>query len=109
MDFPIDIVNKFTSVEMADFSVSVQTEYIYEKKAAKPGSVKPLNKEQELQTIFPKFEVAKLRKNVSTPFYISYIPTSMHTTKTTIMFSNPTVGEFQHEIVATVELPNPIQ
>jgi hypothetical protein len=31
---------------------------------------------------------------------------SMYTTKTTIFFINPVVGEFQHEIIATVEPPS---
>lgn len=109
VDFPIDIVNRFTSVEVADFSVTIQTEYIYEKKSVKPGTIKPLTKEQELQTIFPKFEVVKLRKNVNTQFQIAYIPTSLHTTKTTLVFSNPNVGEFQHEITATVDPPAVLQ
>ena len=109
MDFPIDIINRFPSVDAADFSVAVITEYIYEKKSVKPGTVKPLSKDQEVQSIFPKFEVVKLRKNANTAFQVSYVPISMHTTKTTLVFSNPTVGEFQHEIVAVVELPAPIQ
>lgn len=109
VDFPIDIINRFPSADVADFSVSVITEYVYEKKSVKPGTTKQLSKEQEVQTIFPKFEMVKLRKNVSTPFQMSYVPTSMHTTKTTLVFSNPTVGEFQHEVVAVVELPSPVQ
>lgn len=51
----------------------------------------------------------KLRKNVTTPFHVSYIPTSLNTTRTTLVFSNPTVGEFQHEITATVEPPAVLQ
>lgn len=51
IDFPIDIINKFTSVEMADFSVTVLTEYLYDKKA----KTKNMAQDQEVQTIYPKF------------------------------------------------------
>lgn len=33
---------------------------------------------------------------------------SLYTTKTTIFFLNPIIGEFQHEIIASVEPPGAI-
>lgn len=36
---------------------------------------------------------------------LNYVPMSMFTTKTTIFFVNEVVGEFQHEIIASVEPP----
>jgi hypothetical protein len=46
IEFPIEIINKFTSVEMADFSVAITTEYLYENKKPKPNTTKQIPKDQ---------------------------------------------------------------
>ena len=47
----------------------------------------------------------KIRKNGTTTLTLNYIPTANYTTKTTIFFLNSIIGEFQHEIIASVEPP----
>jgi hypothetical protein len=59
----------------------------------------------QIQTIYSKAENIKIRKNGTGTVTLNYIPMSMFTTKTTIFFVNNVVGEFQHEIIATVEPP----
>ena len=105
VDFPIDVVNKFAASEISEFSVSITTEYLYEPKKGKKEVSRRLQKNQECASVFTKFDVVRLRKNVPTQFLLSFIPTSMHTTRSIIIFSNLHVGEFQHEIIATVEPP----
>lgn len=65
----------------------------------------PLPKPQQVQTIFGKGENIKIRKNATASLTLNYVPMSLFTTKTTIFFVNDVVGEFQHEIIATVEPP----
>ena len=83
--------NKFTSAEMVDFTISYQTEYIFDKNKNKnPGSLLP--KEQQIQTIYGKQENVKIRKNGTASLTLNYLPMSMYTTKTTIFFLNPIIG-----------------
>ena len=59
----------------------------------------------QVQTIFGKGENIKIRKNGTATLTLNYVPMSMFTTRTTIFFVNEVVGEFQHEIIASVEPP----
>lgn len=61
-----------------------------------------------MKVIFCKQENVKIRKNGTVSLILSYIPLSLFTTKTTLIFSNSYVGEFQHEIIADVEPPTPL-
>ena len=61
-----------------------------------------------MQTIYGKHENIKIRKNGTVNLILNYIPTSLYATKTTIFFLNPIIGEFQHEIIGSVEPPAPI-
>ena len=92
---------------MVDFGISYQTEYIFETRGKK-NQVPPLAPDAQIQTIYGKQENIKIRKNGTVTLTLNYIPTSLFTTKTTIFFLNPIIGEFQHEIISTVEPPAPI-
>ena len=59
----------------------------------------------QIQTIYGKADSIKIRKNGTATLTLNYIPMSLFTTRTTIFFVNNIVGQFQHEIVATVEPP----
>ena len=48
----------------------------------------------------------KIRKNGIISLTLNYIPISLYTTRTVIYFSNPIIGEFQHEIIGVVEPPS---
>jgi hypothetical protein len=61
-----------------------------------------------LQTIYGKVDNVKIRKNGSVSLVLNYIPTTLYSTRTVIYFSNNIIGEFQHEIIGTVEPPNAI-
>lgn len=101
VEFPIEVYNKFTTAEMVDFTISYQTEYLFENRAKKKGDP-PLPKDLQIQTIYGKQESIKIRKNGTATLAFNYIPMSLYSTKTTIFFLNPVIGEFQHEIVANV-------
>ena len=105
VEFPIEVHNKFTSAEIVDFSITYQTEYIFEKTGRGKNAAPPLPKDQQIQTIYGKHDNIKIRKNGSANLTLNYIPTCYYTTKTTIFFLNPIIGEFQHEIIASVEPP----
>lgn len=105
IEFPIEVANKFTSSELVDFSITYQTEYIFEARSLKGKQGPPLAPEQQVQTIFGKAENIKIRKNGTASLTLNYVPMSMFTTRTTIFFVNEVVGEFQHEIIAAVEPP----
>ena len=62
--------------------------------------------EEQIQTIYGKVDNVKIRKNGSVTLTLNYIPTSFYTTRTIIYFTNSIVGEFQHEIVGSVEPPS---
>lgn len=65
-------------------------------KGKNKNAAPPLPKEMQAQTIFGKQENVKIRKNGTATLTLNYIPMSLYTTKTTIFFLNPIVGEFQH-------------
>ncbi len=99
VEFNIDVSNKFTSSEIVDFAITYETEYIFENVAKSKGGKHehaPLNEEDQVQTIYGKVDNVKIRKNGSVTLTLNYIPTSLHTTRTIIYFSNSIVGEFQH-------------
>ena len=55
IEFPIEVTNKFTSSELVDFTITYQTEYIFETKMMKgKNSAPPLPKELQVQTIYGK-------------------------------------------------------
>ena len=101
VEFPIEVYNKFTTAEMVDFTISYETEYIFESRGKK-NYVPPLSSDQKVQTIYGKQDNIKIRKNGTITLTLNYIPTTLFTTKTTIFFLNPIIGEFQHEIIASV-------
>ena len=92
---------------MVDFSITFETEYIFETRGKK-NTNPPLSSDQKIQTVYGKQENIKIRKNGTISLTLNYIPTTLFTTKTTIFFLNPIIGEFQHEIIASVEPPAPI-
>lgn len=97
IEFPIEVANKFTSSELVDFSITYQTEYIFESRLLKgKNATPPLPKEQQVQTIYGKGDSIKIRKNGTATLTLNYVPMSMFTTRTTIFFVNEVVGEFQH-------------
>lgn len=109
IEFNIDVANKFTSAELVDFAITYETEYIFENapKGKKTEKIL-LAEEEQLQTIYGKVDNVKIRKNGTVSLTLNYIPTSLYTTRTIIYFCNAMVGEFQHEIIGTVEPPTVI-
>lgn len=81
---------------MVDFAISYQTEYIFESRGKNKNAAPPLPKEQQTQVIFGKQDNVKIRKNGTVSLTLNYVPMSFYTTKTTIFFLNPIIGEFQH-------------
>jgi hypothetical protein len=59
--------------------------------------------------VFPSFfcttENIRLKKGQTTQLHMKFIPLIMETHKCLIIFTDPACGEFQHEVVGTVELP----
>lgn len=80
---------------MVDFTITYQTEYLFDNKNKKKGEP-PLPKDNQIQTIYGKQEGIKIRKNGTATLILNYVPMSYYSTKTTIFFLNPVIGEFQH-------------
>ena len=93
IEFPIEVTNKFNSAELVDFTITYQTEYIFDNKYLKAKNpIPPLPKDMQIQTIYGKAENIKIRKNGTGTLTLNYIPMSMFTTRTTIFFVNNVVG-----------------
>ena len=83
---------------MVDFSIVYETEYIFENRPIKTSKHKhepphaPLPKTEQIQVVYGKQDNIKIRKNGSATLVLNYIPMSLYTTKTTILFINPIIG-----------------
>jgi hypothetical protein len=62
--------------------------------------------EETFPSFFCRLEKVRIKKNVTTPLQLIFYPLTMDQHKCYIIFTDPSVGEFQHEIVGNVELPN---
>ncbi|KAL4498636.1 hypothetical protein ABPG72_019754 [Tetrahymena utriculariae] len=127
----IQVTNKFQS-ESGEFMIIITQEKFKnaEEMKKKRANKKSLNSQGEQQQslsnindntalaptkkqeneIFPSFFCQKasirLKKGQTTTITIVFIPLVMETQKCFIIFKDPNVGEFQHEMVGTVEIPS---
>jgi hypothetical protein len=107
-DFSISIVNKFSTAEVGNFQVKLIHEpYI---RPEVPLKKKKLYQQKKPETeVFPgfycKIDNIRLKRGQPQLFYMHFIPLIMETHKCLIIFTDPQVGEFQHEVIGTVELP----
>lgn len=131
-EFPMQITNKFQFADSGEFSIQIVHEKIKKddpskrKKTKQPKaddqkSSKALNSspklptqsnevlpEEQFPSFFSRLEKVRIKKNNTVPLTLSFLPLTMDQHRCYIIFTDPNVGEFQHEVVGTVEMPNPI-
>ncbi|EGR31281.1 hypothetical protein IMG5_114390, partial [Ichthyophthirius multifiliis] len=130
-EFSIQIHNKFQNCEYGDFQIQIIHEYELKKSdeqkvediketKKKPFSIIQNQKKKkeeeppiEVEKVnFPQFfcrvERIKLKRNARFNLQMAFIPLIFETQKCYIVFNDPKVGEFQHEIRGKVEMPEEV-
>ena len=51
----------------------------------------------------------KIKKGSASSFDLYFMPLRLGRTKCLLIFNDPTVGEFQYELVGSAEMPKPLQ
>ncbi|CAD8106047.1 unnamed protein product [Paramecium primaurelia] len=108
-DFQIQITNKF--LFDGDFQIIITHEKKQQDQQKKRGKqviqqIQQQNQEEEFPAFFCQQDRIRIRKNQTINLILQYIPLIMETHKCQIVFTDPQVGEFQHDLQGTVELPN---
>ncbi|CAD8117028.1 unnamed protein product [Paramecium sonneborni] len=106
-DFQIQITNKF--LQDGEFQIIITHEkkqIEQQKKKGKSNQQQIISQEEEFPAFFCQQEKVRIRKNQTINLTLQYIPLTMDTHKCQIVLTDPQVGEFQHDLQGTVELPN---
>ncbi|EGR27619.1 hypothetical protein IMG5_193180 [Ichthyophthirius multifiliis] len=115
----LSITNKFTKSEKAEFQITIIQEKFKQNdsKKKKNQTKKDQNESHMTQllpaenndiftTFFTTKTTIKIGKLQTVILPVTFLPLQMETQKCYIIFRDPLVGEFQHEIIGTVEMPN---
>lgn len=62
--------------------------------------------DEEFPAFFCRLERVKIKKGKAVELPITFLPLTMDIHNCHVIFTDPLVGEFQHEIIGNVELPN---
>ncbi|CAD8092149.1 unnamed protein product [Paramecium primaurelia] len=110
-DFYLQISNEFTKSEFGNFQIKMLFEKVIETNKRKPIQNNN-NKSQQIEqqkevfpAIFCQSEIVKMKKGSQLQLQLRYVPMVLEQQRCFLIFTDPNVGEFQHEILATAELP----
>ncbi|KAM3143753.1 Encoded by [Paramecium bursaria] len=106
-DFSIQIQNDFFKSDFGNFTIKL----IHERIVEQPKKKNKLYQEKEKQpdvfpAIFCRLDTIRLKRNSPYQLQLQYIPLVMETQRCYIVFTDPLVGEFQHEIIANPDPPD---
>ena len=62
-----------------------------------------------MSQFYSELEVLKIKRGNATSFDLYFMPVKLAKTRCFIVFNDPSVGEFQYEIIGSPEIPKPLQ
>jgi hypothetical protein len=87
-EYTVQIENNIEAPENTEFALKIKTEYLTEKKKKGKAIEESLSPQEQVQVILFKNETVKVKKGSIEPVTFTYLPMSLHRTKTYILFSN---------------------
>ncbi|KAL4497051.1 hypothetical protein ABPG72_002207 [Tetrahymena utriculariae] len=112
-EFSVNIVHEFETKEKKDTEPNVKTKdknaKQIQKKTQKPEELVPLETLNAVPCFFLKqADTMVIKKNNFSHLNLVFIPLLYEAQKCYIIFSDPTVGEFQYEVIGAVTLPEEV-